>query len=78
MFIQVKGTNKILVKWPEPIFQDNVGVKRIRQSTHNNKLRHPTTFNVFYDAYDAVGNAASCIFKMHIESELIQWYKEKL
>jgi HYR domain. len=71
MFMQVKGTNKVRVTWPEPIFKDNIGVKRVTQSLRNNKLHNPTSFNVLYDAYDAVGNAASCLFKVHIESEFI-------
>lgn len=77
MFYQVKSQERMMISWPEPVFKDNVEVKRTRQNVANGKLHLPTSFNVIYDAYDEMGNVATCQFQVHIELKTCSFNKIK-
>lgn len=67
MLYTTKGTGKVFVKWKEPEFVDNIGIKKIRQTQKNNEYYPPTSFNVLYDAVDVNGNLATCEFTVVIK-----------
>lgn len=67
IYYHVKSHDEIMIRWPEPIFKDNVEVVRTESNFKNGQLHKPTSFNVVYDAYDALNNYATCEFQVHIE-----------
>ena len=78
MYYQVKSHDEVMVRWPEPIFKDNVQVVRTRSNFKNGQLHKPTSFNVVYDAYDALNNYATCEFRVHIECRSFLIYDKSI
>lgn len=73
MLYTTKGTGKVFVKWKEPEFVDNIGIKKIRQTQKNNEYYPPTSFNVLYDAVDVNGNLATCEFTVVIKGRTFSY-----
>ena len=71
MYYQVKNQKGVMIRWPEPIFKDNVRIVKTHSNFVNGKLHKPTSFNVVYDAYDEKNNVATCQFKVHIDCKFL-------
>jgi hypothetical protein len=57
-----------LVRWDEPVFNDNVGIIQIeRKDNHSpGQTLMWGTYTVAYVAYDRAGNSATCSFKVYV------------
>ncbi|XP_050433166.1 uncharacterized protein LOC126841021 [Adelges cooleyi] len=65
------------VRWPEPVFVDNVSVTKITKTMEPGQLLSPALYNVFYSAFDGSGNAASCNFTLEIKDRTATFNTEK-
>ncbi|XP_047126515.1 uncharacterized protein LOC100206380 isoform X1 [Hydra vulgaris] len=68
VFVSIIGEQGI-VNWPEPVFVDNVGVKKVINNLKNNAYLAQQVYFVFYEAVDDNGNEASCRFFVHVRAK---------
>ena len=57
------------VAWMEPIFTDNVRVKKVIQNMKSGQVLPPQTYYIFYAAIDDAGNEAMCRFFLHVRGK---------
>ncbi|XP_069668601.1 uncharacterized protein uif isoform X2 [Periplaneta americana] len=57
-----------IIKWDEPVFNDNVGIVRIEKKDNHypGQTLMWGTYTVAYVAYDRAGNSATCSFKVYL------------
>ena len=61
------NSNIAPITWQEPVFKDNIGLKKTLQNLQNGKVLGEQVYYVDYAAYDAFNNMASCRFFVHVK-----------
>jgi len=57
------------VTWKEPLFTDNVGVKKMIQNMKSGQRLSAQTYYIYYAAIDDAGNKAVCRFFLHVRAK---------
>lgn len=65
------------VYWDEPKFNDNVGIVRVEEKSghHPGQTLMWGNYQVVYVAFDAVGNAATCSFKVYVLGKVFNFIR---